>query len=118
EPCLLLLEKPAQGVAEKESLERRHAAELLALLVLLGFLKRIKAQEHPAMVGDVLAQTRLSVDVETGQRLISVELLHHDLGSLFEFRGVLVGPPILKVACGVELAAFVVEPMGDFVAYG
>ena len=37
---------------------------------------------------------------------------------LSNFVGVLLGPPVLQIALGVELAAFVVEAVGQFVADG
>ncbi len=45
-------------------------------------------------------------------------LVGHAGGALFEFLGVLHGPPVAQIALGVELAAFVVEAVGQFVADG
>jgi hypothetical protein len=39
-------------------------------------------------------------------------------GAFLESFRVLLGPPVLQVALGVELAAFVVEGVGQFVADG
>ena len=40
------------------------------------------------------------------------------LGALLEFFAVVFGPPVAQVALGVELAAFVVEAVRQFVADG
>ncbi len=113
-----LLVQPAQRVAEEVALGRRQAADLLAGLVLVGLLERFQAQQHAAVVGDVLAQAGLAVDVQARQRLVGVELRDHLLRGGVEARLVVLRPPAGEVALRVVLAALVVEAVGDLVADG
>src|ERR1700741_4038551 len=53
------------------------------------------------------------VDEDEGRILVA-----DTFGALVEFLPVCFGPPIFQVPLGVELAAFVVEAVGEFVADG
>src|SRR5438445_12960957 len=57
----------------------------------------------------------MAVDVEAWQGRVGVKLLYHDFSALFKFCGVLLGPPLLQVSCGIELAALIIEAVGDLV---
>ena len=45
-------------------------------------------------------------------------MIGHAIGALLEFVGVALSPPVFQIAFGIELAAFIVEPMRQFVADG
>jgi hypothetical protein len=47
-----------------------------------------------------------------------VVLLDHAVGAVGEFKLVVLGPPVFEIAGCVELAAFIVETMGELVADG
>lgn len=52
-----------------------------------------------------------------GEHFDGAVILGHLLGQLLEGRPVLLGPPVVQVAVGVELAAGGVEAVGDLVAH-
>ena len=119
QPRLALLDQPAERVAEEVALHRREAADLLALLVLLGLLERVEAEQHAAVVGDVLAEARLAVDVQAGQRLVGVELLRPSPArARSNFAASSSVHQSCEVALRVELPALVVEAVRDLVADG
>jgi len=49
---------------------------------------------------------------------IGGELIAYAVDAIFETFGVVRGPPVFEIALAVELAAFIVEAMGEFVANG
>src|SRR5215471_12194203 len=57
------LVEPSEGVAEEESLHRRQASNRFAAFVFVGLLEGVEAEENAAVIRDVLAEARLSVDV-------------------------------------------------------
>ena len=67
--------------------------------------ERLVGDLQAAEVGDVLAERQLAVDGLVGQRLVAVELLHHEGRPRLVGLPVLVGPPVLQVPVGVVLAA-------------
>ena len=76
----------------------------------------IEREGEAAEVGDVLAHGEVAVDVHAGQRLEGVVLRAQLPGAVFERLGVVGGPPVAQVAVGVDLAALVVEAVGELVA--
>jgi hypothetical protein len=68
------------------------------------------------VVGDVLAQGQLAVDVVARQRLEGVVLLDQHRGLGLEVLVVGLGPPVAQVAVAVVLGALVVEAVADLVA--
>src|SRR5579883_2136379 len=47
---------------------------------------------------------------------VAVVLFHQTVGALLERLGVCFGPPVAKISFGVELAALIVEAMGQLMA--
>ena len=73
----------------------------------------LEGRGDAAVVGDVLADDELAVDlgIQQGE---AVELFDHGLGLLLEDVIVLLGPPVVDVSELVHLGAVVVEGMADF----
>lgn len=69
-----------------------------------------------SLVSDILAESVLSVGVNSGEHFDLVELSDESLGLFSELGCVLRSPPVGHVAVGVEVAALVVETVGHLVA--
>ena len=69
-------------------------------------------------VGQVFAFGQLGVDLDVVDDDILRVLIDYALGPIGEIFRVVLGPPVFQVAVSVELAAFVVEAVGEFVADG
>src|SRR5690606_35877184 len=93
--------------AEALQLRRRLAAERVEV----GLVRDLEAGE----VGDVLAQRLLAVDVQARQRLVGVVLRRQLAPGLLEVGHVLLAPPVLELALGVEVGTEVVEAVHDLV---
>src|SRR5262245_41851402 len=116
EQLLAALIEPAQGIAQKEPLQWRQPADLLAFLVLFCFFESIQSKQNSAVVRDVFTKARLAVDMQSRQRFVLVELFHHELGALLKLLCVFLRPPFGEISSGVVLPSFVIEAMRDFVA--
>src|SRR5262249_50054230 len=110
------LVQPSERIAEEKTLHWSQAADLLALLILFGFLERIEAKQYSAVVRDILAETGAAVDVESWQRLIGIELLDYHRSAFLEFGSVFFSPPVGEIAGSVVLPSFVVEAVRDLVS--
>ncbi len=75
------------------------------------------SQTQSAVVGSVLAQRQLAIYFHVIHRDEVAVLLHFAIGLFFEVLGILGSPPVGEVPVSVELAAFVVEAVGEFVSY-
>ena len=84
-----------------------------------GFRLPRQPREHfAAQVRDVLAVGELAVDLDVVDDRVRRELVDDALRAFLEGLGVLLGPPVLEIALGIELAALVVEAVGELVADG
>ena len=83
-----------------------------------GVLPGGVGQDFTAQVGDVFAFGELRIDVNVVHDDILSVLIHDAFGALGKLFGILLGPPILQISFGVELAAFVVKPVSEFVSDG
>jgi alpha-tubulin suppressor-like RCC1 family protein len=84
--------------------------------VLAQCAKRAKCHFHTAHVCDVLSQRQLALDVLLGQRLERRVLIGDAAAAVGEPGEVVLLPPVLEVAVGVELRALVIEAVGELVA--
>ena len=110
---------PVLGEGDVEAL---WAGETVALggevdAVVLGALHiGHEGEQEAAVVGGVFAEGELAVDVDVvdgGEGAVLVDQAIGAGGEVLEVGG---GPPVVKVAEAVELAALVVEAVGEFVA--
>ena len=84
-----------------------------------GLVKpRLPRQPQTAQVSQILAQRELAVEVNARNRLDGVILANHALSAIVELLFVAFGPPIEQVSVLVELAALVIEAVGQLVADG
>src|SRR3546814_1438959 len=65
-------------------------------------------------IGDILAHRQIGIDESAGRRLIGRILRAERLRLRIEARRIFGGPPVAHRATGVDLAALIVETMGDF----
>ena len=79
------------------------------------FVQRHVRDAQAAVVGHVLAQRQLAVQLHLVHRRVGAVLVHHAGGSLLELLAVGVRPPVRHVALRVELAAGVVESVRQLV---
>src|SRR5580704_13513596 len=111
---------PTLPVSEEELLHRSIAVLLLcqvnALPLGIG-QKRDVSQTQAAIVGGVLAQRQLAVYLHVIDRDEVAVLLHFAVRFLVKVFAILGGPPVREVAVTVELAAFVIEAVGEFMSY-
>ncbi len=82
------------------------------------FLPGDVGEEGAADVGYVFSAGEFGVDVDVVDDDVGRVLVADAVDAVFEVFGVGWGPPVLEVAGGVELAAFVVEGVGELVADG
>src|SRR5579875_992008 len=71
-----------------------------------------------AEISEIFAERKMTLDVNSGDRLILVELRGEPLGLDLVLCGSCRSPPVAKPPQGVELAALVVEGMPHFMADG
>ena len=75
-----------------------------------------EGEQQAPVVGGVLAQGELAVDVDIVDRGKGAVLVDFAIGAGGEVLEVVGGSPVVEVALGVELAALVVESVGELVA--
>ena len=88
------------------------------ILIFGRILPRHVSQNRAAQVRHVLTQRQLAVNLDLVYYCVLRILIGHAGSSLLEFRGVVFGPPVMQVSLGVELPAFVVEPVSQLMADG
>src|SRR6266404_4305868 len=104
--------------ADEEALLWGEAVDGLEIFAGAGRAPGHVRQDFSAEVGDVFAFGQFPVDVHVlGDHVLRI-LVTDAFGALVEFFAVGFGPPGFQIAFGVELAAFVVEAVGEFVADG
>src|ERR1051326_5909342 len=74
-------------------------------------------QLEPALVGDVLTQGELAVDVLISRRDVRIELPYQARGTLGEGLRDRGAPPVAQVSAAVELPSLVVEAVRELVAH-
>src|SRR5216683_1301115 len=112
------------GEADEEALvggEAVYRFEAVAGLKIGGFGRLLPGDvgdEGSAEVGYVLSAGELAVDVDVVDDYVGGELVAEAVDAVLEAFGVVLRPPVLEVALGVELAALVVKGVGELVADG
>ena len=104
--------------ADEEALIRREAVDRLQLLVLGRMLPRHVRDQRAAQVGNVFPAGELAVDVDVVDDDVGRKLVAQAVDALFEVLRILLRPPVLQVAFGVELPPFVVEAVRQLMADG
>ena len=109
-------------VLRKGDVEALRAGEAVAFgvdveVVFLGALHiRHEGEQQASVVGRVLTQGELAVDLDVVNRGEGAVFVHQAIGAGRKVLEIVGGPPVVEVTFGVELAAFVVETVGKFVA--
>src|SRR5215475_881080 len=78
-----------------------------------GFFPCHIGNQRSAEIGDVFTAGELGVDVDVIHDDVSRELVAEAVDTIFKALGVLFGPPVLQVPLCIELAALIVEAMGQ-----
>src|SRR6202034_2860607 len=107
---------PAMTVAYEESLVRSETLDRLQVLSLGVVFPRHVGEDQPAEVGDILPQGELTVDFDVINNRVRRILIGNTAGAPDELFAIFGGPPVAKITLGIELAAFVVEAVGELVA--
>ena len=102
--------------AQEETLLRGQAVNRWRLFPGHRADQRHVRDPHSTVVGGVLAQGQLAVELQIVHRHEAAVLVLGALGALFELLLVVGRPPVAQVAVRVELTALVVEAVGQFVA--
>src|SRR5215472_12801393 len=102
-------------VADEEPLVGRKAVAFIQMLIFGSGFPRCVRQDQPAQVCDVLALGELAVDLDVVDDDVLGILIDHALAALLELLGIVLAPPVAQITLGVELAALVVEAVGEFV---
>src|ERR1700691_4679496 len=85
---------PALPVSDKEALLRREAVDRLERLALRIFLPRHVSQNHSAQIGDILAQSQFSRDLDVIHDYVLRILIRDTTGALLKRFGVFRSPPV------------------------
>src|SRR5580704_2244713 len=101
------------GEADEEALVGGEAFDRLQLLTRGCPLPGYVGDKSAAEVGYVFAAGELAVDVNVVDDDVASELVAKAVDVIFEALGVFLGPPVFEVAFAVELAALVVEGVGE-----
>src|SRR4029079_15493990 len=67
-------------------------------------------------IADVLTECESTIDVDAGLDLVAIELVYDARGTLFKLLAVVLCPPRKQISFAVELAAGIVESVGDLMA--
>ncbi len=79
--------------------------------------ERDVGQAQAAIVSGVLAQGQLAIHLDVIDRDEVAVLLYFAVGFLVKAFAILGGPPVGEVSVGIELPAFIVEAVGEFVSH-
>ena len=78
-------------------------------------MHNLKGYAHTAVIGDVLAYGKFSVNL-AAVKLNSVELLNHILCKFFEGIKVFFKPPVFKITVLIEVGTVIVKSMRNLMA--
>src|SRR5450755_4226578 len=81
---ITFLMKPAKRVTEKIALNRRESPNFYTFFILPSLLKGVQPEQQSSIVRQIFTQTGATVDVQSRQRFVGIELCDHDLGSFLE----------------------------------
>ena len=109
---------PALSVADEEALLGSEAVDRFQFLAAGFTLPGHVSQHQPAQIGDIFAHGQLAVDLDVIHGDILRILVGDATGALVKLFAILRRPPVAQIALGIELAAFVVEAVRQFVANG
>ena len=104
--------------ADEKTLIGRESVTVFQCHIFGGILPGDVGQNRSAKVGNVLAFGQLRIDVDVVNDDVLRILVHDAVGVFHELIGVFLGPPVFQIPLGIELAAFVVEAVGQLVADG
>src|SRR5437773_729354 len=104
--------------ADEEALLRGKAVYGLKIFTPGSILQGDVGKDLTAQVSNILSERELRVDVYLVHDDVLRILILNALGALLKFLRVFFGPPILKIALGVELAALIVKAVRQLVANG
>src|SRR5206468_12642875 len=110
------LAAPALSVADKEALFGGEAFDRLELLILCVFLPGYVGEQQASEIRDVFAERQLPINFDVIDDCVIRILLRDAAGALLEFFAILGSPPVAQVSLRVELTAFIIEAVGEFVA--
>ena len=113
-----VLEHQALPVADEEALLGSESVDRLQLLAPGFVLPGHVSQHQTAQVGDIFAHGQFAVDLDVIHRDVLGVLVRDAAGALVKLLAILRRPPVAQIALRVELAAFVVEAVGQFVPNG
>src|SRR5665213_1661714 len=106
---------PDLAPAEEELLRFVEAAEFGHGLAREVVHERDPGEPQPAVIGCIFAQSEFAVHVDAALHGKAGIFVDQALLAPIEGFGVSGGPPVVEIAFRIELAAFVVESMGEFV---
>src|SRR5215469_7204113 len=104
--------------ANKESLIGREPGDRLEVFTFCLILPRQIGEDFAAEISYIFTQRQLAVDVNVVNHDVLGILVSNTLGALLKFLPVFFGPPLAQIAMCVELAALIVEAVGEFMPYG
>ena len=84
----------------------------------VSFFQAMVSQHQPTQVGDIFAHGQLAVDLDVIHCDIVRVLVRDATGALVKLLAVLRRPPVAQIALGIELPAFIVKAVGQFVSDG
>src|ERR1700690_2654834 len=111
---------PALSVSQEELLPRSVAVlsgREVDVFPLRIREKRDVGQTQAAVVGGVLAQRQFAVHLHVIDGDEAVVFLHFAVGLFLKVFGILGGPPVGEISVAVELTAFIIEAVGEFVSH-
>src|SRR5579863_2967800 len=109
---------PTLSVSDEETLLRRESFNRFQRLAFGIVLPCHVSQNQPAQIGNIFAQGQLPVDLDNVHNHILRILIRDATGALLKRFGILRSPPVAQVAVGIELTAFIVEAVREFMADG
>src|SRR5712692_6210739 len=100
---------------KEEALLRGQAIHWRRLLSSQSAEQRHIPDTHATVVGHVLAEGELAIYLQVIHCGVARILVRDALRTLAKFLLVLFGPPVAQIPLGIELAALIVETVGEFV---
>src|SRR4051812_47771846 len=109
---------PALSVADEEALLGSESVDRIKLLASSLILPGNVGQHQAAQVSDIFSQGELAIDLDVIHRYVLRILLGNTTGALVKLFTIFRCPPVTQIAMSIELTAFVVEAVGEFMPNG